>query len=51
MNSDEDPDIQSASTRAAGIAALRKIRRLVDEENAHDRITRVRQFEATNSVF
>lgn len=38
MNNTDDPAIQSASTRAAGISALRKIRQLVDEENDHDRI-------------
>jgi len=32
----ENPAITAASTRAAGVSALRRIRKLVDEENAHD---------------
>jgi hypothetical protein len=35
MNS-EQPDITHASRRLAGISALRKLRRLVDEENAQE---------------
>ncbi|OQA34129.1 MAG: hypothetical protein BWY57_00699 [Betaproteobacteria bacterium ADurb.Bin341] len=35
-HSSEDQEIRTASTRSAGIAALRQIRKLVDEENAHD---------------
>ena len=32
----DDPDIQRAVRRTVGIAALRRIRRLVDADNAHE---------------
>ncbi len=35
MNPSENQEIQAASARVAGIAALRQLRKLVDEENAH----------------
>lgn len=39
MNSDHhEENITAASRRAAGISALRKIRQLVDEERALDRL-------------
>lgn len=36
MNPDQ-PDIAHATRRLVGISALRKLRRLVDEENAQER--------------
>lgn len=38
MNDTNDPDIHSASTRSAGISALRQIRRLVDAETTLDQL-------------
>ena len=37
IDSNSDPGIEQAVRRTAGIAALRKLRRLVDSENAHER--------------
>ncbi|MBS1197566.1 MAG: hypothetical protein H6R18_1351 [Proteobacteria bacterium] len=36
-NSD-DPEIAAATTRMTGVSALRKIRKLVDEENANEHL-------------
>ncbi len=36
MNPSENQEIQAASARVAGIAALRQLRKLVDQEQEHD---------------
>lgn len=38
MNDTNDPAVQAASARAAGISALRKIRKLVEAEKTQDQI-------------
>lgn len=38
MNNTEDPKIKATTTRVVGISVLRKLRKLVDEENSNDQL-------------